>query len=127
MKIPAAELELLAVLNQRGQATARDLREALEQTRPMAHGSVVTLLTRLEAKGLVTKRKADEGKAFVYSATAKGRQSHKPLLRNLLDRVFAGSSVQFVASLFESRPPSEDEIEELQTLLEELRKKKGKR
>ena len=68
-KIPEAELDVLACLQRSGEATAREIGAALRGYRPMAHGSVVTLLKRLEAKSLVTKRKADAGKAFVYRPT----------------------------------------------------------
>ena len=125
--VPDAERDLLAALVRAEEATARELREAIESFRPMAHGSILTLLGRLEAKDLVTKRKGTTGKAFVYRPTAAGRAMMQPVMRNLLQRVFGGSSVSFVASLLESKPPSADEIEELQKLLDELRRRKGKK
>lgn len=125
-KLPEAELEVLASLSRTGEATARHLRELLEESRPMAHGSILTLLGRLEGKKLVAKRKADSGKAFVYRATASGIAILIPVTRNFLNRVFGGSSVNFVASLLESKPPTADEIDELQKLLDDLRaKRKG--
>ena len=126
-KLPDAELELLANLTRREEATARELRDALDASRPMAHGSVLTLLGRLEGKGLVAKRKGEQGKAFLYRATKSGRSVFQPVVRGLVERVFGGSSVSFVASLFESAPPTEDEIDELQRMLDELREKRGKR
>jgi BlaI family penicillinase repressor len=124
LKIPDAEMELLATLNRLGTATARELRDALSDQRPMAHGSVLTLLGRLEAKSLVTKQKAPSGKAFVYRATRTGSGVNKPLLRKLVDRVFGGSSVQLVATLLDSRKPSAAELDELQQLLDDLRSRK---
>ena len=59
-KLPDAELDLLAALCRAGEATARELRDTLAPYRPMAHGSVLTLLGRLEAKQLVDKRKGEE-------------------------------------------------------------------
>lgn len=126
IKLPEAELEVLASLSRTGEATARHLRELLEESRPMAHGSILTLLGRLEGKKLVAKRKAVSGKAFVYRATASGIAILTPVTRNFLNRVFGGSSVNFVASLLESKPPTADEIDELQKLLDDLRaKRKG--
>ena len=51
----------------------------------------------------------------------------RPVVKNLLQRVFGGSSVHFVASLFESKPPTSEEIEDLQKLLDDLRSKRAKR
>jgi len=123
VRIPDAERDLLAALCRVDEATAREIREAIERYRPMAHGSILTLLGRLEAKDLVTKRKGTSGKAFVYRPTAAGRSMMQPVMRNLLQRVFGGSSVSFVASLLESKPPTADEIEELQQLLDDLRRR----
>ena len=126
-KLPDAELELLAALCRAEEATARELRDALDEYRPMAHGSVLTLLGRLEKKRLVGKRKGDQGKAFVYRATDAGRAVFQPAVKGFVQRVFGGSSVNFVASLFESAPPSADEIEQLQRMLDELRAKRGRK
>jgi predicted transcriptional regulator len=37
----------------------------------MAHGSVLTLLGRLERRGLVARKKGPSGKAFVYMPTGR--------------------------------------------------------
>jgi BlaI family transcriptional regulator, penicillinase repressor len=121
-KIPDAELELLVTLNRLGSATARELRDALAGQRPMAHGSVLTLLGRLEAKTLVAKKKGDTGKAFVYQSTARGRSATRPLLRTLVERVFGGSRVSLVATLLESQAPTAAELAEMQELIERLRR-----
>ncbi|MEZ6088020.1 MAG: BlaI/MecI/CopY family transcriptional regulator [Pirellulaceae bacterium] len=63
-RIPDAERDVLACLEQLGEATVKQLREALHDIRPMQPASVLTLLNRLEARHLVKKRKADRGKRF---------------------------------------------------------------
>jgi predicted transcriptional regulator len=125
--VPEAELDVLTVLNRLGQASARELRDALHERRPMAHGSVLTLLGRLEAKGMVSRDKAVTGKAFIYSATASGRGAHGSAVRNMVDRVFGGSSVSLVATLLEEHPPSAAELDEMQQLLADLRRQKNEK
>jgi hypothetical protein len=44
-----------------------------------------------------------------------------------LDRVFAGNGVALVASLLESRPPTEAEIAELERLLKDLRDEQSRK
>src|SRR5512135_3485804 len=95
-EIPAAELEVLACLKRLGAPTARQIRETMLPFRPMAHGSVVTLLTRLESKKLVTKTKGPVGKAFVYSATGTAAKVYRNVLHRFLHRVFGGDSMQLV-------------------------------
>src|SRR5688572_16823401 len=109
--IPAAERDVLACLHQHGEATARELRESLEGYRPMAHGSVVTLLKRLEAKGLVAKERGPVGKAFVYRACQQRRTTFRGIVKQLVNRVFHGDSVALMASVFDTKPPTAEEVE----------------
>ena len=120
-RIPEAEADVLAVLFDSEEATARQVREALTKKRPMAHGTVVTLLRRLEDRGLVKRRKADQGKAFVYRPTKGHARTFGPVAASLMQRAFGGKPAALVASLFETRPPSHEEIDELEALVERLR------
>ncbi len=123
-KLPPAELDVMSCLWDQDELTARDIRESLELIRPMSHSSVSTLLNRLVDKGLVTRQKGKNGKAFVFSAAAEPASTQGRLVCDLLDRVFAGSGVNLVASLLESRPPTSDELSDLGDLIEELRRQK---
>jgi BlaI family penicillinase repressor len=124
-KLPDAEMDVLGCVYRRGEATAREIREDLSVERPMAHGSVVTLLKRLEQRQLLTRRKADAGKAFVYSATRKQSATVRPVLKRLVNRVFGGDAVALVASLFETRPPTAAELADIEALLREQRRRKA--
>jgi len=79
------------------------------------------LLTRLEAKELVTRQKGTVGKAFVYVPTARARRTGSNLLKKILQRVFHGDAVALIASLLRSRPLSAEELDGLERLLAELR------
>ncbi|HOD48847.1 MAG TPA: BlaI/MecI/CopY family transcriptional regulator [Candidatus Hydrogenedentes bacterium] len=120
--LPGAELEVMACLWQKGEATARHIREEMAPYRPMTHGALVTLLKRLEAKGLVSKRKGNFGKAFVFRAVHTPEPVYRKIMRDLHERVFGGSGAAMFASLFETRPPSVEEVDELQKLLDDLRR-----
>ncbi len=124
--LPDAELDVIACLWKKGELTARQVREMMNNYRPMTHGSVMTLLKRLEEKGMVKKRKGPVGKAFLFSSAKKTQLAHKKLIKDLLDRVFWGKSATLVSSLFEAKTPTKKELEEIQTLLNELKKKKKK-
>lgn len=124
--VPAAELDVLAVLRNNGALTAREAREKLQEYRPMTHGAVATLLKRLEQKGLVASRKGGGGKSFLYEAVRQAEEPIRNWLGSTLKRVFQGDQVAFVASLFETRPPTSLEVEQLQAMLDELRRKQKK-
>lgn len=117
---PDAELEVLACLWQKGEATAREVREMMADYRPMAHGSTVTLLKRLEAKGLVAHRKAPTGKAFIYEPTRNGKPTYRRVLGDLVKRIFRGNNVEVVTSLLDANPPTPQELERLRKLVDDL-------
>lgn len=122
--LPAAELDVMSCLWQEGEATARRVREMMKRYRPMAHGSVVTLLVRLEKKALVTREKGLVGKAFVFKPARRPDTTYRLLLRDMLQRVFGGDIVKFITSLVEAHPPSPEQAQALQALAGKLKGKK---
>lgn len=120
--LPDAELEVLACLWNRGETTAAELRQQLADYRPMAHGSVLTLLNRLSQKGLVTREKSGRGKAYLYRAVPKPAPTYRRILRRLTERIFDGNPMALVATLLETYSPNQDELKQIRKLLDDLRR-----
>jgi len=123
-RLPGAELEVMSCVWQNGRSTAREIREAMAHYRPMTHGSMVTLLKRLEAKGWVGREKGLVGKAFVYRALRRPEPTHRRILRDLVRRVFGGNGVALISTLLDSKPPTTEELDRLQCLFDDLREKR---
>ena len=121
IKLPDAERDVLACLNQLGEATVKEVQESIRHLRAMEAASVLTLLNRLEAKKLVSKRKAEKGKAFIFRPTKASVRACQRLMEDLFLRVFGGDTNSFMASFFDAKKPSIEEIEQLQQLLDDLR------
>ncbi|MEZ6031737.1 MAG: BlaI/MecI/CopY family transcriptional regulator [Planctomycetaceae bacterium] len=119
-EIPEAELEVLACLWKTEPLTAGEIREKLQAYRPMAHGSVLTLLNRLSEKQLVVREKSGQGKSFAYRPVQKPAPIYRRILGKLRQRIFGGSSVAMVASLLESQTTTPEELIELKALLEKF-------
>lgn len=127
-ELPEAELEVLACLWNKGPLTAGEIREQLLAYRPMAHGSVLTLLNRLSEKSLVVREKSGKGKSFAYRSVQKPAPVYQRIFGKLRERIFGGSSVAMVASLLESQTTTPEELNELKALLEQFEsqnKRKG--
>ena len=124
-RLPDAELDVMASIWQRGEATAREVREAMAPYRPMTHGSMVTLLKRLAAKGWLEREKGPIGKAFVYRAIRRPEPTQRQILSDLVRRVFAGNGVALISTLLDSDPPTSAELDRLQKLFDELREKQA--
>lgn len=121
--IPSAELDVLACLWQEGPVTARRIREMMRKYRPMAHGSVVTLLTRLEEKDMVSKKKGNVGKAFLFSAARKPEAMYRKLTKEMVNRVFAGNVATMVCALFDAQAPTKDELTQIQKAVNSSKRK----
>ncbi len=123
-QIPAAELEILAILWELSEATAREVRESLQPVKD--HATISTLLRRLETRGLVKRSRRTGEREFRYRPIGKPETVRMSLLVNLLRKAFAGSGIEMAQTLFQATNPSPKEIDELQALLENLKNAKGK-
>jgi predicted transcriptional regulator len=93
------ELKIMQVIWKRGASTVGDVQEEL--TPPLAYTTVQTMLNILERKGKL-QRKLD-GRAYVYSAKVSEEKAAGQSLRDMIDRMFGGSSEELVMSLLKSR------------------------
>lgn len=115
------ELQILKVLWTRGEATVREVYEALRDEVPIVQNTVQAFLRLMEDKGLVAHR--NQGRTFVYRPTATGERTKKSLLSGLLDSVFDGALDELVASALAAKKPSREELQRLRELLAEAEKR----
>ena len=105
------ELELMKVVWQRGQATVRDVYEALLERRRIAYTTVMTMLNVLEKKGHLAKRA--EGRSYVYAPVRTKQRVLGAMVRDFVERVFDGSAEPLLVHLLEERQLSEKDLEQL--------------
>ena len=115
------ELEILKVLWEVGPASVREVRERLCPQGELAFNTVQTLLRIMEDKGLVTHEA--RGRAFIYRPTYRREQA----AARLLDRVFDGAMDQLVLSLLSARRPTAKELQDLERIIAEARRKTGRK
>lgn len=127
--LPPAELDVVSCVWRENPITARRIREMLLKYRPMAHGSVVTLLTRLEAKGLIRREKGPQGKAFLFLPLKKPEAVQRKLVRDMVQQVFGGDTGAMASLLLEVNPPTVAEVATIKASLDRARKhaKKSRR
>jgi predicted transcriptional regulator len=114
------ELEILKILWERGPSSVRVVyRYMLELAgKDLAYNTVQTLLRIMEEKGLVMHHL--EGRAFVYAPKYSRNQS----AARFLDRVFDGAASQLVASLLQAERIPPEELERMQTMIAEARRRR---
>ena len=80
------ELDVIAVLWERGPSTVAEVRGALSD--PLSHNTVATMLTILENKGYVAH--TEEGRAFRYRPLVGREEAGRSAFGRLADTVMAG-------------------------------------
>ncbi len=112
------ELEILNIVWEKGEASVQDVVDDILRKRKTAYTSVLTMMRNLHKKGYLTYRQ--EGRTFIYSAAIEPDEIKHNLLKNTLEKVFKGSSVELVQHLFQSEDLSKEEIAEIKKLIKEL-------
>jgi len=84
------ELDCLNVLWPSGEATVREIQQALRATRPRAYTTIMTILDRLAQKGVVQRRKA--GRAWVYRANLSTHEARSQAVSQVVQGFFGGSA-----------------------------------
>lgn len=93
------ELRVMQVLWKRGGSTVSDVQAELEPA--LAYTTVQTVMNILERKRKLSREL--RGRAYVYTAKVKESAAVGQGLRDLIDRMFGGSSEELVMSLLKNR------------------------
>jgi len=120
-----AQVEVLNILWDRGEATVGEVWQAFSARRPVARNTVLTLVTRLEEKGWL--RRHEEGNVLRYSAVVPKQTALRQIARRLVDTAFGGSAEGLIMTLLGGDDLSEGEAERIRAMLERVRgEKKGR-
>jgi predicted transcriptional regulator len=109
------ELDVMAVLWQRGSGTVAEVRDALDDE--LAYTTVLTVLRTLEEKGYVTH--TAEGKAHRYAPAVTQHAAGGSALSRVLDKIFDGSAELLLTQLVSDRKLDAGELRRLRKLLDE--------
>ena len=116
-KPTASELEMLRLLWQLGPATARQVHEAAVAARPeMAYANVLRLLQMMHTKGLLLRDVRQ--RAHVYSPAQPQDTWQTSLIKDLINKAFAGSGKDLILAALRGGHVSERERAEIQAILD---------
>ena len=112
------ELAILGVLWERGPSTVREVHEALDRDGQTGYTTTLKLMQIMVEKGLLVRE--DDGRKHIYRPALSEEKTQKQLVRNLLDRVFAGSAEKLVMRALSARKVSPDELKRIREMLDEM-------
>lgn len=118
MLISEKEWLVLDVLWDSGGATLGQLTQALREETGWNRNTVLTYLTRMEAKSLVEI--GEEGYPRVYRAALSRETCQAQARTDFLKRVYRGAAGDLVAAFLKEEPISPEERKALRRLLDEM-------
>ena len=116
ISLSAGEWQIMECLWEQCPRTLMEIVHTLSPTTGWSKSTIVTMVSRLEAKGAVTY--AEGGRARQYAPAVPREQAALEETESLLRRVYRGSVGMMVNTLADSRGLSQTDIEELSAILE---------
>ena len=117
-----SELEILQVLWNEKAATVRTVHEELLKTKDAGYTTTLKLMQIMFEKGLVIRD--DSNKTHIYQPAVTREKTQKQFLNKMIDTLFAGSSSDLVLQALGGHAASEEELEKIQQLINQLKKEK---
>ena len=113
-----AELEVARVLWELGEATVRQVHEAISPCQKIGFATVQTYMRRLESKGYAKTRLS--GRTRVYAPRVKPATVIRETVDDLVERLFGGETLPLMQHLIEDRGVSGEDLAQLRSLLDRL-------
>src|ERR1700710_1710618 len=105
------ELQIMQVLWREGPSNVQHVQKSLSPNNDLAYNTVQTMLNVLHRKGRV--KRTLKGRAYVYRTVASRETVLSQAVRDLVERMFGGSSEDLVMSLVKSRQVDLERIADL--------------
>jgi len=112
------QLAILRVIWDRSEATVQDVWEALHAERGLAQTTVATMLSRLERRGVVTRRA--QSRQYHYRAAVTEREVQHSMVGELTERLFDGDVTALVQHLLTGKDVSPGDIAKIRDMIERV-------
>ncbi|MBY0479204.1 MAG: BlaI/MecI/CopY family transcriptional regulator [Chitinophagaceae bacterium] len=120
LKPTESELEILRVLWDRGEVTVRQVHEELSKTKEAGYTTTLKLMQIMHEKGTV--KRDESSKTHKYTALLSREHTQKQFMGKMIDTLFQGSSTQLVMQALVYHRTTEEELEQIQQMIENLKK-----
>jgi BlaI family penicillinase repressor len=117
-----SELEIMHVIWDRGKATVQEVKDALSEVHPGAYSTFITVMRRMEEKGILEHEMHEDGKTYIYKPLVSQEEVSRSMFRDIYHRLFLGSSERLqdaIDTLFREEEITPEEIQRLKELIAE--------
>lgn len=118
-RLPESELDIMLVLwNGTPPMTRPEIEKVINTKKNLAPTTILSLLTRLEAKNFVEVTKQGKMNLYTPLVSQTDYQAHES--HSVLEKLYRNSLKKFVTSLYQGKKISSEEIQDLSDFLKEL-------
>ena len=118
-RLPDSELDImLALWNGTPPMTRPEIEKVINKKKNLAPTTILSLLTRLEAKKFVEVTK--QGKMNLYTPLVSQNDYQANESQSVLEKLYGNSLKKFVTSLYQGKKMSSEEVQDLSNFLKEL-------
>lgn len=112
-----AQNEIMKLVWERGEVSAREVRLILRERREVARNTVRTLLERMKEKGWLKYRV--DGRTYLYSAAFQQEATAGQKVVEVLDQICGGSPEALMTALIDYRGLSPKEVKRIRVMLDD--------
>ncbi|AGA78257.1 BlaI/MecI/CopY family transcriptional regulator [Echinicola vietnamensis] len=113
-----SELEILSILWERKAASVREVHEELSKRKETGYTTTLKIMQIMFAKKLLDRK--EQGRSHIYMPSITESETQNSLLNSFMATTFGGSAKKLVMKALGQSNPSQEEIDEIRKLLNEL-------
>ena len=122
------ELEIMHVIRDRGKATVQEVKDVLSEAHPGAYSTFLTMMRRMENKGILEHEMHEDGRTYVYRPLISREEVSESMFQDMYERLFNGSSERLfsaINALFQNEKIAPEEIQRLRKLVADREQQEG--
>ena len=123
LRLGDLQLAILRVLWAEREATVVRVHEVVSADRGGSASTIATMLSKMEAKGLVAHRK--EGRQFIWRALVAEDHARRSMVDDVTSRMFGGDPLELLNHLVRESEIGEGDLDALRALIERRASKEG--
>ena len=121
MNLSNLELDVMRLIWRDKEVIVPDLHRELEKDRELSYSTVKTIVDRLEEKGAIGRIRT-YGRTILYGPLIQEKELAKPMVKDLLRRVFGGEARPMISHLLKDEALSLDDLAYLEKIIAKKRK-----
>jgi BlaI family penicillinase repressor len=115
------ELDVMRLIWRDKEAVVPDLHRELERDRGLTYSTVKTIVDRLEEKGAIGRIRT-YGRTILYGPLIEEGALAKPMVKDLLRRLFGGEARPMISHLLNESELSQEDLAHLEQVIAQKRK-----